>query len=47
MQFSDIVYQIKNNEPTKVFAQKYLEDARLFYNKAMEYRTKIVTDENE
>ena len=43
--FSDLVYQIQNNEPTKEFAQKYLKDAQLFYEKSTELRTKILNDE--
>lgn len=45
--FSEFVYQIQNNEPTKEFAQKYLQDAQLFYEKAAALRTKILNDENE
>lgn len=45
--FSEFVYQIQNNEPTKEFAQKYLNDAQLFYEKATELRTKILSDESE
>tara|TARA_R110001583_G_scaffold11599_3_gene52154 strand:+ start:4440 stop:6530 length:2091 start_codon:yes stop_codon:yes gene_type:complete len=44
--FSDFIYQIKNNEPTLKFAQKYLTDAQLFYKKVDTYRANIVTDEN-
>ncbi len=43
--FSEFVYQIQNNAPTKEFAQKYLKDAQLFYEKATELRTKILSDE--
>jgi len=45
--FSDLVYQIQQKEPTKEFAQKYLKDAQLFYEKATELRTKILSDETE
>lgn len=45
--FSEFVYQIKNNEPSKEFAQKYVDDATLFYEKANEYRIKTVSDENK
>jgi sulfite reductase (ferredoxin) len=45
--FSDLVYQIQQKEPTKEFAQKYLKDAQLFYEKATELRTKILGDESE
>ena len=44
--FSTLIYQIKNNEPTQKFAQKYLNDAQLFYKKATIYRTKTVSNEN-
>ncbi|MDO9039472.1 MAG: nitrite reductase, partial [Lutibacter sp.] len=43
--FSEFVYQIQNNEPSKEFAQKYLQDAQLFYEKATALRTKILNDE--
>ncbi|MBE0424382.1 MAG: HEPN domain-containing protein, partial [Lutibacter sp.] len=43
--FSEFVYQIQQKEPTKEFAQKYLKDAQLFYEKATELRTKILSDE--
>jgi len=44
--FSELVYQIKNNEPTKEFATKYLNDAKLFNKKANDFRTKTMADEN-
>ena len=44
--FSTLIYQIKNNEPTQKFAQKYLNDAQLFYKKVNDYRTKTVGYEN-
>ncbi|WP_372792843.1 HEPN domain-containing protein [Lutibacter sp.] len=43
--FSEFVYQIKNNEPTLEFAQKYLMDAQLFYKKVATYRTNSIGDE--
>ncbi len=43
--FSDFIYQIKNNEPTKEFAEKYLTDAQLFYKKVDVYRANIINDE--
>jgi sulfite reductase (ferredoxin) len=43
--FSEFVYQIQNNEPTQEFAQKYLDDAQIFYEKATALRTKILNDE--
>lgn len=45
-QFSKFVYQIKNNEPSKEFTTKYIQDAQLFYNKVTAYRTKILSNEN-
>jgi sulfite reductase (ferredoxin) len=45
--FSEFVYQIQQKEPTKEFAQKYLKDAQLFYEKATELRIKILSDEGE
>ena len=44
--FSEFVYQIKNNEPSKEFAKKYLEDAALFYKKVNDFRTNTITDES-
>ncbi|MCF6213989.1 MAG: nitrite/sulfite reductase [Flavobacteriaceae bacterium] len=44
--FPEFVYQIKNNKPSKEFAQKYLEDSSLFYKKANDFRTKKSTDES-
>ena len=43
--FSDFIYQIKNNEPTNEFAQKYLFDAQLFYKKVDAYRALELADE--
>lgn len=45
--FSEFVYQIQHNLPTKEFAQKYLDDAQLFYEKATALRTKILSDDSE
>lgn len=45
--FSEFVYQIQKKEPNKEFAQKYLKDAQLFYEKATELRIKILSDESE
>ena len=42
--FSEFVYQIKNNEPSKEFAEKYVADATLFYKKVAVFRTKIIND---
>jgi len=44
--FSEFVYQIKNNEPSKEFAQKYVNDAQSFYKKVDAFRTKTVKDES-
>jgi len=44
--FSTFIYQIKNNEPTVAFAQKYLDEALLFYEKVNAFRTKTVSNEN-
>jgi len=40
--FSDLVYQIKNNKPSEQFAQRYINQALLFYTKAQEYRAKNI-----
>lgn len=42
--FSEFVYQIQHNEPTKEFTQKYVADAQLFYAKANEYRMNEVAE---
>ena len=42
--FSDFVFQIQKNEPTKEFAEKYLADAKLFYVKAHEYRIQDIAE---
>lgn len=36
--FEDLVYQMKHENPTKAFAQKYLKDAKLFYQKIDAHR---------
>jgi sulfite reductase (ferredoxin) len=36
--FEDLVYQIKNEKPTKIFAANYLKDAKSFYAKVDAYR---------
>jgi sulfite reductase (ferredoxin) len=36
--FEDLVYQMKHENPTKGFAQKYLKDAKLFYQKIDAHR---------
>lgn len=43
--FSEFVYRIKKNEPTKEFAQKYIDDAKLFYKKVDLFRSKTLTNE--
>lgn len=43
--FSEFIYQIKNNEPTKEFTEKYLNDAKSFYKKVDAYRVKTVSNE--
>jgi len=40
--FSDLVYRIKENEPTHEFAQQYYEQAERFYHLLNEYRAKEV-----
>jgi len=41
--FEDLVYQIKNENPTKTFAENYLLDARSFYKKVDSFRKKEVS----
>ncbi|WP_461532316.1 HEPN domain-containing protein [Sinomicrobium sp.] len=36
--FTDFIYQIKENEPTADFAEKYLKDATAFVNQVKSYR---------
>ena len=43
--FSEFVYQIQKNEPTQDFALKYLNDAKLFYNKVDAFHAKSVVNE--
>ncbi|MDV7187827.1 HEPN domain-containing protein [Lutibacter sp. TH_r2] len=43
--FSELIYQIKNNEPSQQFAEKYLNDAKSFYKKVDNYRAKTVSNE--
>lgn len=45
--FSNCVNQIKNNKPSQKFAQKYLNEAQLFYKKVTDYRIKSVKNENQ
>ncbi len=37
--FKDLVYQIRVNEPSEAFAQKYIQDAITFFGKIEAYRT--------
>ncbi len=41
--FEDLVYQIKNENPTKKFAENYVLDARSFYKKVDSFRKKEVS----
>ena len=41
--FDDLVYQIKNEKPTKIFAASYLKDAKLFYSKIDAYIKTVVS----
>ncbi len=43
--FSDLVYQLNKNEPTKLFAQNYLEDAKQFYHIIDALRAKALENE--
>jgi len=43
--FSDFVYQIRTNEPSKEFAEKYVNDAASFYKTATEFRAKTLQDD--
>jgi sulfite reductase (ferredoxin) len=42
--FKDLVYQIRANEPSEVFAQKYIQDAITFFGKIEAYRAKDLAD---
>jgi sulfite reductase (ferredoxin) len=42
--FKDLVYQIKANEPSEAFAQKYIQDAVTFFGKIEAYRAKDLAD---
>jgi sulfite reductase (ferredoxin) len=41
--FEDLVYQMKHENPTKAFAQKYLKAAKLFYQKIDAHRKKTLS----
>ena len=43
--FNDLVYQIDKNKPSKEFAEKFLNDARLFYNKLVELRQRQLSSD--
>ena len=45
--FSDLVYQIDKNNPSKEFAEKFLSDAREFYNKLILLRQKQLASPEE
>lgn len=42
--FEDFVYQIKKEAPTKIFAERYLNDAKAFYKKIDAYRKTAVSN---
>ena len=42
--FKDLVYQIKDNEPSEAFAKKYLEQAKAFFATIEKYREKDLAD---
>ncbi len=44
--FSELIYQIKNNKPSKAFAASYFDDAQGFYNKIKAFRSKTINNEN-
>jgi len=43
--FEDLVYQMKHENPTKAFAQKYLKAAKLFYQKIDAHRKTTLSHE--
>jgi sulfite reductase (ferredoxin) len=44
--FSELIYQIKENEPTKDFAEAYLEEANIFFNRVDTYRKNQLSHAN-
>ncbi|MFV8335124.1 nitrite reductase [Flavobacterium sp. RSP29] len=42
--FKDLVYQIKANEPSAEFAQKYIQEGVTFFDKIEKYRAKDLAD---
>ena len=43
--FEDLVYQMKHENPTKTFAQNYLKDAKIFYQKIDAHRKTTLSHE--
>jgi sulfite reductase (ferredoxin) len=43
--FKEFAYQLNENEPTEAFANRFLDDARLFHKRVDAYRTKEVENE--
>lgn len=41
--FSELIYQINQNEPTEIFAKNYLQEAKEFYRQVDVYRAKEVS----
>jgi len=44
--FSELIYQIKENEPTKDFAEAYLDEANVFFNRVDTYRKNQLSHAN-
>jgi sulfite reductase (ferredoxin) len=42
--FKELVYQIKANEASEVFAKEYLEQAKAFFETIEKYREKDLAD---
>ncbi len=42
--FTELIYQIKEEKPSKTFAESYLADAANFYKKVDVFRKNIVTN---
>ena len=42
--FKELVYQIKENEPSQAFAQKYIQEGIAFFDKIEKYRAKDLAD---
>jgi len=43
--FKELVYQIKENEPSKEFAKKYIQEAVAFFETIETFRAKDLQDE--